>query len=54
MKQLQIRSKLNQATRTRGIHMVKSFTSSYIQQYETQGATSELLQSLNLFLNVQF
>jgi len=54
MKHLQIRSKLNQTTIARGIHVINSFNSSYVQQYETQGATSELLQSLSLFLNVQF
>jgi len=54
MKHLQIRSKLNQTTIARGIHVINSFNSSYVQQYETQGATSELLQSLSLFLNVNF
>ena len=54
MKYLQIRSGLNQATIARGIDMINSFISSYVQQYETQGATSELLQSLSLFLNVNF
>jgi len=54
MKHFHIRSKLNQATRARGIHVINSFISPYIQQYETQGATSELLQSLCLFLNVKF
>ena len=54
MKHLQIRSKLNHATKGRGIHVINSFISSYIQQYETQGATLELLQSLSLFLNVKF
>jgi len=53
MKNLQIGSKLNQATTARGIHMINSFISSYVHQYETQGAISELLQSLSLFLNVQ-
>jgi hypothetical protein len=54
MKHLQIRSKLNQTTRARGIHVINSFILSYIQEYETQGATSELLQSVSFFLNVKF
>jgi hypothetical protein len=54
MKHLQIRSKLNQTTRARGIHVINSFILSYVQEYETQGATSELLQSVSLFLNVKF
>ena len=54
MKHLHIRSELNQATRARGIHMINSFMVSYIQQYETQKATSELLQSLSFFVNVKF
>jgi len=54
MKLLQNRSKLKQATIARGIDMINSFILSYVQQYETQGATSELLQSLSLFLNLQF
>ena len=54
MKDLQIRSKLNHATRGSGIHVINSFILSNIQQYETQEATSELLQSLSLFLNVKF
>jgi len=49
MKHLQIRSKLNQATRATGIHVINSLLMSFIQQYETKGATSELLQSLSLF-----
>jgi len=54
MKHLQIRPKLNQAIRVRGIHVINSFILSYIQQYETQWATSELLQDLILFSNVKF
>ena len=46
---LHTRSKLNQTTIARGIHMINSFILSYVQPYETQGATSELLQSLSLF-----
>ena len=42
MKLLQSSSELNQATRSRGIHVINSFASSYIQQYKTQGATSQL------------
>jgi len=34
--------------------MINSFILSYVQQYETQGATSELLQIFSLFLNVKF
>jgi len=40
-----IRSTLNQTTRAGDIHVINSFFLSYVQQYETQGATSELLQS---------
>ena len=54
MNHLQIKSKLNQATRARAIHVINSFTSSYIQHNETQGETSELLQSLSLYLNVKY
>jgi len=39
MKHLQNRSNINQANRARAIHMINSFIMSYIQQYETQGAT---------------
>jgi hypothetical protein len=50
MKHLQIRAELHQTARARGIHVINSFISSYVQEYETQGATSEL----SLFLNVKF
>jgi len=45
---------LNHTTVARGIHVINSFISSYVQEYETKGATSELLQILSLFLNVKF
>ena len=54
MKQLQIRWKLNQATRARGIQVVNAFISSYVQQYKTQGATKDLLQSLSLLLIAKY
>jgi hypothetical protein len=54
MKHLQIRAKLHQTARAGGIHVINSFILSYVQEYETQGATSELLQILSLFLNVRF
>ena len=54
MKHLQSISKLNQVSRARGIHEINSFIPSCMQQYETQGATSEMLQSLSLILNVKF
>jgi hypothetical protein len=54
MKQLQIVSKFNQATRATGIHVVNAFISSYVQQYETQGATEDLLQSLSLLLIAKY
>ena len=38
MKHIQIRSKLNQGTRDRGIDVINSFIMPCIQQYETQGA----------------
>jgi hypothetical protein len=54
MKHLQSISKLKQASRARGIHVINSFIPSCMQQYETQGATSELLQGLSLILNAKF
>jgi len=53
MKRLQIGSELNQATRAGGIHVINSFIYSYVQEYKTQGAKSELLQNLSWFLNVK-
>jgi len=54
MQYMQNRSKLIQRDGAREIHVINSFISSYVQQYETQGATSELLQSLSFFLNIKF
>ena len=53
MKHLLGWSKLNQATRARGINVINSFIMSFIQHYETQVAISELLLSSSLFRNVK-